>query len=78
MLVCLLRIETEKLTLTRQNWRPRLCTMTYFDELDRRVVGIILFIVHGEIGERIAKTVGITYEIVNYTSPTHTRETSEV
>ena len=38
----------------------------------------MLFIIYGEIGERIVKRVGITYEIINYTSPTHTKETSEV
>jgi hypothetical protein len=35
-------------------------------------------ITYGEIKYRIAKGVGITYEVTNYTSPTHIRETSEV
>jgi hypothetical protein len=37
-----------------------------------------LFSTYGEIGNRIAKGVGITYEVTNYTSPTHTKITSEI
>ena len=37
-----------------------------------------MFITYGDIGDRIAKGVEITDEIINYTSPTHTRETSDI
>ena len=46
--------------------------MTYFEE-ERAVVWIGLSSTYGEIRDRIVKGVGITYEVVNYTSPTHTR-----
>ena len=38
----------------------------------------VVNITYGEIIYRIAKVVGITYEVINYTSPAHIRETSEV
>ena len=51
--------------------------MTYCEE-EKATVWIGLFIPYGEIGDRIVKGVGMTYEVVNYTSPTHTRERSEI
>ena len=42
------------------------------------MASIGLFITYEEIGDRIVKGVGITYEVVNYTSPTHIWETSEI
>lgn len=39
--------------------------MTYFEE-ERSMVYIWLFITYGEIGDKVAKGVGFTCEVVNY------------
>ena len=75
-LVCLLRIRMENLTLTRRGWRPWTYTVTNFKG-ERVVSWVGLFNTYWEIRERIVKGVGITYKVINYTSPTYTRETSE-
>ena len=46
----------EHVTLTRQSWKPRSYTMTYFE--GRAMVRIGLFITYGEIRDRIAMGVG--------------------
>ena len=65
------------LTLTRANWEHGSCTLTYFI-VERIMVWVGLSTIYGEVGYEIAKEVGITYAIINYTSPTHTRETCKV
>lgn len=50
--------------------------MMYFAE-DMAMTWICLFLTYEEITNRIAKGVGIPYEIIYYTSPTHTREASK-
>ena len=58
------------MTLTRWGWRPQTYTIIYYEE-ERVEVRVKLFITYGEIRDRvIAKGVGITYETINYTSPT--------
>ena len=50
--------------------------MTSFEE-EKAMVRIQVYITYGGIGDRITKGVKFTYGVVNYTSPAHTRETSE-
>ena len=66
----------ESLSLTIRGWKPQTYTMTSFEE-EKAMVRTWLFFSYREIGDRITK-VGITYEVVNYSSPAHTRETSEI
>jgi len=42
------------------------------------MVWVGLSTIYEKVGYEIAKEVGITYAIINYNSPTHTRETCEV
>lgn len=39
---------------------------------------IKLYIVDGEIRDRVVREVGVTYDTINYNSPVYTRETSKM
>jgi hypothetical protein len=50
--------------------------MTSFEE-EKAMVRFGLFIAYREIRARVTKGFRFTYGVVNYTSPAHSRETSE-
>jgi hypothetical protein len=75
--IALKGVGLESLTLTRANWEHGTCTLTYLI-VERIMVWVGLSTIYEKVGYEIAKEVGITYAIINYNSPTHTRETCEV